>query len=92
MRNSYKNIENRREHILDVLNEAQSMSIEDLSKHLHVSEMTVRRDCNSLAQMGRLTQKRGIVSFISPENASHSDSRFRIKQSLGLEAAKNQGQ
>lgn len=88
MRNSYKNIENRREHILDVLNEAQSMSIEDLSKRLHVSEMTIRRDCNSLAKMGRLTQKRGIVSFVSPENASHSDSRFRIKQSLGLEAAK----
>lgn len=89
MRNSYKNIENRREHILDVLNKSKSMSIGDLSKKLHVSEMTIRRDCNSLAKMGRLTQKLGIVSFVSPENASNSDSRFRIKKSLGMEAAKN---
>jgi DeoR/GlpR family transcriptional regulator of sugar metabolism len=89
MRNSYKNIENRREHILDVLNKVDSMSIEDLSKKLNVSEMTIRRDCNSLAKMGRITQKLGIVRFVSPENASTSDSRFRIKKSLGTEAAKN---
>lgn len=89
MRNSYKNIENRREHILDVLNKTDSMSIEDLSKKLNVSEMTIRRDCNSLAKMGRITQKLGIVSFVSPESASNSDSRFRIKKSLGAEAAKS---
>ena len=89
MRNSYKNIENRREHILDTLNKVDSMSIEELSKKLNVSEMTIRRDCNSLAKMGRITQKLGIVRFVSPENASNSDSRFRIKKSLGVEAAKH---
>ena len=89
MRNSYKNIENRREHILDVLNKNKSMTIEELSKHLNVSEMTIRRDCNSLAKMGRITQHLGTVSFVSPENASNSDSRYRIKRSLGMEAAKN---
>ena len=89
MRNSYKNIENRREHILDVLNKNKSMTIEELSKHLNVSEMTIRRDCNSLAKMGRITQHLGTVSFVSPDNASNSDSRYRIKRSLGMEAAKN---
>lgn len=89
MRNSYKNIETRREHLLDILNKHESMSIEDLSHKLGVSEMTVRRDCNNLAKMGRVTQKLGVVRFVSPENASNSDSRYRIKKSLGLEAAKN---
>lgn len=88
MRNSYKNIEDRREKILNALNKAGSLTIENLSQKLGVSEMTVRRDCNNLAQMGRITQKRGVVSFVSPESASHSDSRERIKKSLGQAAAK----
>lgn len=91
MRNSYKAIENRRERILNILSTVPSISIQELSQRLNVSEMTVRRDCSKLSQMGRLKQKKGIVSFISPETASHSNSRERIKRSLGEEAVKSIG-
>lgn len=50
--------------------------------------MTIRRDCKKLASMGRLSQHRGTLQYISPEKASKSMTRERIKRSLGLEAAK----
>ncbi|WP_251545734.1 DeoR/GlpR family DNA-binding transcription regulator [Limosilactobacillus caecicola] len=87
MKNSYKAIASRREKILDVLNHVDSMTISELSDRLGVSEMTIRRDCNNLSQMGRITQKRGIVKFVSQETANHSESREKIKKGLGHEAA-----
>ncbi|WP_295746204.1 DeoR/GlpR family DNA-binding transcription regulator [uncultured Limosilactobacillus sp.] len=88
MRNSYKNIEDRRKHILDILSKEKTVQINQLSQRLDVSQMTIRRDCNKLASMGRLTQHLGVLHYVSPEKASKSITRERIKKNLGIEAAK----
>lgn len=88
MKNSYQNIENRRKQILDILEREKTIKIRDLSDQLHVSQMTIRRDCNKLSSMGRLTQHLGVLQYISPEKASKGFTRERIKKSLGEEAAR----
>lgn len=87
MRNSYKNIETRRETILELLSINDAMSITDLSQNLGVSEMTIRRDCNNLAKMGYVTQRLGVIRYISSEKNDNFDSRYHLKQSLGTKAA-----
>lgn len=88
MKNSIQAIKNRRKHIIDLLNHTKKISISELSKTMKVSEMTIRRDCDQLAKMGKILKTRGIVSLVAPEEIPLSQPVSYIKQSLGKEAAK----
>ncbi|KRL56891.1 DeoR/GlpR family DNA-binding transcription regulator [Furfurilactobacillus rossiae] len=87
MRNSYKNITERRKEILQLLKKHNTMSITELSQNLGVSEMTVRRDCNVLSTRSEVSQKMGIIRLTSREVVGPNE-REKIKSHLGLEAAK----
>ncbi len=56
----------RREKILQYLQEQETLSIQELAKRLAVSLMTVHRDLNMLAAEGRLEKFRGVVRRLSP--------------------------
>lgn len=88
MKRSMKDIKERRKKIIDILNHQKEISISELSKLTKFSEMTIRRDCTILANMGKITQTRGIISLVAPEEVPMSDSVSYIKHSLGKEAAK----
>lgn len=87
MKRSMKEIKKRHKKIIDLLNHQKKISILELSKLTHVSEMTTRRDCKLLASMGKITQERGSISLIAPEEIPLSDSVSHIKHCLGKEAA-----
>lgn len=87
MKKSFKEIKDRRNRIIDLLNHHKTISLTELSKILKVSIMTVRRDCSTLANMGKIRQNRGVVSLITPEEIPFTDSVSYIKKRLGQEAA-----
>lgn len=55
MKRSNEEIRQRREEILHYLKENGRTEIKDLSKYFNVSEMTIRRDCAKLSEMGKLS-------------------------------------
>ncbi|WEV71073.1 DeoR/GlpR family DNA-binding transcription regulator [Lactobacillus sp. ESL0785] len=87
MKNSYQEIKNRRKKIIDLLNHEKNISLDDLSKKLGVSIMTVRRDCSNLANQGQIEQEKGIISLVKPEEIPFTDSVSYIKQRIGKEAS-----
>jgi DeoR/GlpR family transcriptional regulator of sugar metabolism len=52
-------VKSRQKEILEMLNETEKVLISDLSTHFEVSEMTLRRDLDILAQKGVLKRIRG---------------------------------
>ena len=87
MKNSYQEIKNRRQKIINLLNHQKKISLDELSQKLNVSIMTVRRDCSNLANQGKILQEKGVISLVSPEEVPFTDSVSYIKQRLGEEAA-----
>lgn len=57
----------RDKHVLELLGTQGSVSIADLAGELNVSEMTVRRDLDRLAEEGRLRRVRGGAIAVGPE-------------------------
>ncbi|MES5161527.1 DeoR family transcriptional regulator [Lactobacillus crispatus] len=88
MKNSIQVIKKRRKQIIDLLNHTREISISELSKKMKVSEMTIRRDCDYLSKMGKISKKRGVISLVAPEEIPLSQPVSYIKQSLGKEAAR----
>jgi len=58
----------RREKILQYLQEQETLSIQELARRLAVSLMTVHRDLDALAAEGRLEKFRGGVCRLSPSS------------------------
>ena len=54
-----KYVRNRQKEILELLNQTEKVLITDLSNHFSVSEMTLRRDLDILAQKGVIKRIRG---------------------------------
>lgn len=63
MKRSNEEIRQRREEILHYLKENGRTEINDLSKYFNVSEMTIRRDCAKLSEMGQIIQPFGYVEI-----------------------------
>ncbi|WP_455276442.1 DeoR family transcriptional regulator [Enterococcus cecorum] len=63
MKRSNEEIRQRREEILHYLKENGRTEIKDLSKYFNVSEMTIRRDCAKLSEMGQIIQPFGYVEI-----------------------------
>ena len=73
----------RRERIMDEIREHGSVSVGDIAARLSVSELTIRRDINSLAQQGLVTRVHGgatlrssIEPGLAPGLAGHDPSIF----------------
>ncbi|WP_142305177.1 DeoR/GlpR family DNA-binding transcription regulator [Bacillus oleivorans] len=54
-----KYVKNRQKQILEMLNESEKVLVSELSTHFGVSEMTLRRDLDILAQKGVIKRIRG---------------------------------
>ncbi|MFD0828878.1 DeoR/GlpR family DNA-binding transcription regulator [Neobacillus sp. M.A.Huq-85] len=60
-----KYVRNRQKEILEMLNQTDKVLISDLSEHFKVSEMTLRRDLDVLAQKGVIKRIRGGATKIN---------------------------
>ncbi|MBD5806482.1 DeoR/GlpR family DNA-binding transcription regulator [Limosilactobacillus walteri] len=65
MKNSMKNIKDRHKKLIEIIQEMQETTVHDLAEKLTVSEMTIRRDCETLSNMGKLRLSFGKVSYIN---------------------------
>ena len=79
----------RRERIMDEIREHGSVSVGDIAARLSVSELTIRRDINSLAQQGLVTRVHGgatlrssIEPGLAPGLAGHDPSM--TKYTIGM--------
>ncbi|MDO5646024.1 MAG: DeoR/GlpR family DNA-binding transcription regulator [Dermabacter sp.] len=81
----------RRQRILAVLDERDSVQIAELSKELGASRETVRKDLQALDEQGLLTQVRGgaVGKVTAPESAYHARraSQLSEKQAIASHAA-----
>lgn len=89
MKNSNSEIKQRRQQIVTYLKEHEQATVAELSQKFKVSEMTIRRDCNILANMGNVTQKLGVISYQSNAllDSQKNDSLLNIKEQLAKKAA-----
>lgn len=72
-------LDSRRQNIIDLLMEAGSATVEDLSSRFGVSKMTIHRDLDDLEQGGLLRKVRGGASV---QSSSQFESDFRYRQKL----------
>ncbi|WP_253263077.1 DeoR/GlpR family DNA-binding transcription regulator [Enterococcus cecorum] len=89
MKRSNEEIRQRREEILHYLKENGRTEINDLSKYFNVSEMTIRRDCAKLSEMGQIIQPFGYVEIFQEVEGQINDSLEQIKLSIAKEAARH---
>lgn len=69
MKNSMKNIKDRHAKLVKIIQEKKETTVHDLAKELAVSEMTIRRDCETLSTMGKLRLSFGKISYIDENNS-----------------------
>lgn len=89
MKRSNSEIQLRREKIVKRMKELEISDIKTLSTEFKVSEMTIRRDCNVLSEMGQLKQSFGKIEIQDTEinTSHHPDSLLPIKNQLAEKAA-----
>jgi DeoR/GlpR family transcriptional regulator of sugar metabolism len=73
--------EDRRQSIMDILLEAGTASVEDLSNRFSVSRMTIHRDLDDLEQAGLLRKVHGGASI---ESSPQFESDFRYRERIAL--------
>ncbi len=73
--------EDRRNHILEMLEKQQFISVIELHDEFRVSRETIRRDINRLAEESRLIKTHGGAQFIG-----HEEPAFAKRMSANLEA------
>jgi len=66
--------------ILQLLGERDAVTVSELSALLDISESTIRRDLNSLAEMGKLNKVFGGATAIRP-NTGVAEKNFEVRQS-----------
>jgi DeoR/GlpR family transcriptional regulator of sugar metabolism len=74
--------DNRRQGIMDLMMEAGSASVDDLSARFGVSKMTIHRDLDELEAEGLLRKVRGGASI---QSSGQFESDFRYRQRLAVE-------
>lgn len=84
----------RHSYMLDVLNKNGTLRVTGVAQALNVSEMTIRRDIDQLAEQGLLVKVHGGAT-VKPGSAAISEPPFRLKsqreqslkEAIGLKAA-----
>ncbi|PPK92472.1 DNA-binding LacI/PurR family transcriptional regulator [Kineococcus xinjiangensis] len=76
----------RRERLMDELRRNGSVHIRDIAPVLGVSELTVRRDINAMAEQGLLTRVHGGATLSGPLDAAPAPARTRFpsRYTLGM--------
>lgn len=92
MKKSYKQIQERREHIINLLTKAEkcTLSVAKLAKEIDVSSMTIRRDLDVLEKMGTLERHHGQAELLReiPSEGDTENLRLEnIKQAIAKKAA-----
>lgn len=67
----FKTVQQRHHYILDKLNSQGEISVEQLSAHLNISEVTIRKDLNALENQGKLLRRYGGAIKL-PSNTNES--------------------
>ena len=89
MKRSNEEIRQRREKIYQYLLEHGKTEIKTLSDYFQVSEMTIRRDCAKLAEMGQISQTFGFVECYQEIEGQKNEPIEQIKLALAKEAARH---
>ena len=89
MKRSNEEVSERRDQLLQRIKELKTTNIRQLSTDFGVSEMTIRRDCLILVEMGQISQSFGKLEIIDKQERSqeNADSLMPIKSALAKEAA-----
>lgn len=81
-----KKKESRRDQIVELVDERQYISIEDLVKEINISKVTIRRDLTDLEREGRLIRKFGgaasIKEFFNPRGPKKAFNAIRGNDEL----------
>ncbi len=65
--------QDRYQHIVDIINERNTVTVAELSELLHISESTVRRDLTALDSMGRIRKFFGGATAVNINEGFHED-------------------
>lgn len=89
MKRSHEEVADRRKLLISILQELEVSNVKTLSRKLNVSEMTVRRDCSVLSEMGQIRQSFGKVELLPLDDSQlvASEPIEHIKKCLAKEAA-----
>ena len=92
MKNSYANINDRRNSIVEYLSSSEDMTAEvnKLATELNVSTMTIRRDLDVLEKMGKIIRSHGTATINTrqqDEGDTNNDSLEQIKKKLANHAS-----
>lgn len=88
MKNSFKDIENRRKQLLAALQLEKTLSVKALSQQFSVSEITMRRDLAALKKMGLIERQHGKASIFEAEHADVQQEEIeQLKAALAKRAA-----
>lgn len=70
----------RYQYILNALEKRRAVSVVDLTKELHASESTIRRDLNALAKMGKLNKVHGGATYLETRNRVTHEDKVEIRR------------
>lgn len=89
MKRSNEEVQQRRTALIALLKKMKTSDIKTLSKKLKVSEMTIRRDCALLKEMGQIKQSFGKIEFLeeAENELQPTDPIEEIKNRLAQETA-----
>ena len=89
MKRSNEAVQTRRNHLISLMKELRVSDVKQLSEKLQVSEMTVRRDCTILNEMGQIRVSFGKIELPETEisNFDATDTLENIKYLLAQKAA-----
>lgn len=74
--------------LLDLVNHKKRISVSELAEKLTVSEVTIRKDLNSLENMGLLRREHGFAVMIASDDISHHLSfNYDAKRRIAKKAA-----
>lgn len=89
MKRSLAEVNYRRNHILEYLEQQKISDIKQIATTFDISEMTARRDCDALKKMGRIKKHFGKIEFIYDIDSMTKDidALEEIKETLAMKAA-----
>lgn len=87
MKKSNAEIKKRRNKLIDLLKKNKEMDVHSLSTLLHVSEVTIRRDCSVLEKMGKVNKEYGKVLYVDTHSTETGDQLDYIKNEIAKKAS-----
>jgi DeoR/GlpR family transcriptional regulator of sugar metabolism len=88
MKSSHKTIEKRRKKLIALLKEKHTLLVTEISSHLQVSEITVRRDLIALEKMGLIKRQHGKAQLIEKNSDKEVNEEIEgLKNAIAKKAA-----